>query len=79
MLMAAYVYFIERKRIEKLSLLKTLWFIITFPTFGIIGEIAFIIALFSKVEWKPIPHASNVKITDLTDISKNEKEKQKIS
>lgn len=79
MLMAVYIYFIERKRIEKLPLLKTIWFIITFPTFGIIGEIAFIIALFSKVEWKPIPHGSNVKITDLKNISEDDKAKSNAS
>lgn len=79
MLMAIYVYVIERKRIEKIGFLKTVWFILTFPTFGIIGEIAFIIALFSKVEWKQIPHESKVTISDLEDISEKEKEKQKIT
>ena len=38
-----------------------------------------IVAMFMKVEWKPIPHDSNVKITDLTDNAENIKEKQKIS
>ena len=27
-----------------------------------------------KVEWKPIPHESNVKITDLTESEETEKE-----
>ena len=51
----------------------------TFPLFDIMGNIALIVAMFMKVEWKPIPHDSNVKITDLTDKAKNNKEKQKIS
>ena len=46
---------------------------------SIIGEIAFIIALFSKVEWKPIPHGSNVKITDLANISQDDKAKSNAS
>lgn len=76
-IMAIYIYFIERKRIQKIGFFKKLWYILTFPIFGIIGEISFLIALFTKVEWKPIPHASDVKITDLTENAEFEKEKQK--
>ena len=45
----------------------------------IMGKIALVVAMFMKVEWKPIPHDSNVKITDLTDKAENKKEKQKTS
>ena len=78
-LVALYVYIIEQKRIQKIGFFKTLWFAMTFPLFDIMGNIALIVAMFMKVEWKPIPHDSNVKITDLTDKAKNNKEKQKIS
>ena len=36
------------------------------PIFDIIGSIAVLIALFSHVEWKPIPHKSNVNMDELT-------------
>ncbi|MEE0808018.1 MAG: glycosyltransferase family 2 protein [Acutalibacteraceae bacterium] len=75
-LVALYVYIIEHKRIQKIGFFKTLWFAATFPIFDIIGKISLIVAMFMKVEWKPIPHDSNVKITDLTDKSKNNKEKR---
>ena len=78
-LVALYVYIIEQKRIQKIGFFKTLWFAATFPIFDIMGKIALIVAMFMKVEWKPIPHDSNVKITDLTDKAENKKEKQKIS
>ena len=78
-LTALYVYIIERKRIPKIGFWKIIWFTITFPIFELIGKLSLIIALFSKVEWKQIPHESTVTISDLEDISENEKEKQKIS
>ena len=78
-LVALYVYIIEQKRIQKIGFFKTLWFAATFPIFDIIGKISLVIAMFMKVEWKPIPHDSNVKITDLTDKAENKKEKQKTS
>ncbi len=78
-LVALYVYIIEQKRIQKIGFFKTLWFAATFPIFDIMGKIALVVAMFMKVEWKPIPHDSNVKITDLTDKAENQKEKQKIS
>ncbi len=78
-LVALYVYIIEQKRIQKIGFLKTLWFAVTFPIFDLMGKLSLIIAMFMKVEWKPIPHDSNVKITDLTDKAENKEEKQKIS
>ena len=76
---AVYVFIIEHKRIKKMPLYKKIWFSITFPMFDLIGKISMLIAMFMKVEWKPIPHDSNVKITDLTGNAENKKEKQKIS
>ena len=78
-LVALYVYIIEYKRIQKIGFFKTIWFSLTFPIFDLIGKFSLIIAMFMKVEWKPIPHDSNVKITDLTGDAENKKEKQKIS
>lgn len=63
---AAYVFIFERKRIEKISFIKKVWFCITFPIFDIIGRISFCIALFSKAEWKPIPHKAAIGIEELT-------------
>lgn len=71
---AMYIYFIERKRIEHIPLLKKIWFCITFPLFDLIGRLSMVIALFSKVEWKPIAH-NGAKSID--EIVASEKEKQK--
>lgn len=64
-LSAAYVLIIEHKRIKKIKWYKAVWFCIMFPFFDIIGKISTWIALFSKVEWKPIPHNSSININDL--------------
>ncbi len=79
MLVALYVYIIEQKRIEKIPFFKTLWFAFTFPIFDLIGKLSLVIALFTKVEWKPIPHDSKVKITDIVAAQEISKEKEKIS
>lgn len=62
---AAYVLIIEHKRIKKIKWYKAVWFCMTFPFFDMIGKISTWIALFSKVEWKPIPHNSNININDI--------------
>jgi cellulose synthase/poly-beta-1,6-N-acetylglucosamine synthase-like glycosyltransferase len=53
---AAYVMIAERKRIKKMRWYKKVWYCITFPIFDLIGKLAMLMALFMKVEWKPIPH-----------------------
>ncbi len=78
-LTALYVYIIEYKRIEKISFFKTIWFSLTFPIFDLIGKYTLVIALFTKVEWKPIPHDSKVKITDIAKEKGKIKESEKIS
>lgn len=65
MLEAAYVFFIERKRIKKISFIKKIWYCFTWPLFDIIGTVSMYIALFIKVTWKPIPHESKVNIDDV--------------
>lgn len=64
-LIAAYIYIAEHKRIPKIKWYRKLWFCLTFPIFDVIGRIAFVIALFTKVEWKPIPHQADVTIQEL--------------
>ena len=63
-LTAIYVYIIEHKRIMHIKWYKKIWFCLTFPIFDLIGKISMIIALFTKVEWKPIPHNASVSISE---------------
>ena len=63
--MAIYVFFIERKRIIKMPWYKKVLYTFTWPTFDIIGRYTQYVALFKKIEWKPIPHESKVTIDDL--------------
>ena len=45
-----------RKRVEKGNFFKRIFHILMFPFFDIIGKWCTYVALFKKVEWKPIPH-----------------------
>ena len=65
MLIAIYVFIIERKRIVSIPLYKKIFYIFMWPTFDIIGRYTTYIALFKKIEWKPIPHDSKVTIEDI--------------
>ena len=65
MLEAVYVFIIERKRIKKIPLYKKVLYCITWPIFDSIGRYTTLVALFKKVEWKPIPHTSDITIDDL--------------
>ena len=62
---AVYIFIVEHKRIEYIPIFKKILYCITFPIFDIIGKFALLIALFKKVEWKTIPHTSNIKIDDI--------------
>ncbi len=62
---AVYVLFMERRRIGKIKWYKKAWYAITFPIFDLIGQIAMLVALVSKVEWKPIPHNVSSTIEDI--------------
>lgn len=64
---AAYIFIIEHKRIGYIPLYKKIWFCLTFPIFDIIGRFSLLIALFTKVEWKAIPHTSSVNIDDISE------------
>ncbi len=64
-LTAIYVFILEHSRIEKMPWYKKLWFSLTFPIFDLIGKLSMVIALFTKVEWKPIPHNAAISIDQL--------------
>ena len=64
-LMAIYLFIIEESRIKKMKLKDKILFTLTWPIFDIIGRYTTYLAVFKKVEWKPIPHESKVTIDDL--------------
>ncbi len=64
---AVYIFIIEHRRIQPIKWYRKVWYCITFPMFEAIGRLTNIIAMFTKVEWKPIPHNSAVKIEDIED------------
>lgn len=65
MLVPIYVYVFDSKRIKKISLMDKVKFVFTWPLFDIIGKYSMYVALFKRVEWKPIPHDSKVRIDDV--------------
>lgn len=52
-------------KIEKGNFFKRLFHIFMFPFFDIIGKWSMYIALFKRVEWKPIPHDTVVNVDKL--------------
>ena len=70
---AIYVFIVEKKRIKKISLPKKILYILTWPTFDIIGRYTIYLALFKKVEWKAIPHNSKITIDDVDTSKKGAK------
>jgi len=65
MWLAVYLFVIEESRIKKISFWKKILYIFTWPIFDIIGRYTIYLALFMKVEWKPIPHESKVTIDEI--------------
>lgn len=63
--LAVYLFVIEDARIKKISFWKKVQYCFTWPIFDIIGRYTTYIAVFKKVEWKPIPHQSKITIDDL--------------
>ena len=45
-----------RKEIEDMNIFRKMFYIFMFPLFDYIGKWTAYVALFTKVEWKPIPH-----------------------
>ena len=73
---AVYLFIIEHKRIKKMPLYKKALYTVTWPTFDIIGRYTQYVALFKRVDWKPIPHESKITIDDLK--GKPEKKKETV-
>lgn len=69
--MAAFVFFMERKRTPPIKWYKKVWFCLHFAMFDYIGKVSLLIALCSKVEWKPIPHGSDIDIAQIDEQYKN--------
>ncbi len=69
-LTAVYVFIAEHRRIKSMPWYKKVWYSITFPIFDIIGRWSTVIALFSRVEWKPIPHNADIKIDEINNGAK---------
>ncbi len=70
-ILAAYIFIAEYKRIMPIKWYRKVWYCITFPIFDLIGKLSLIIALFKKVEWKPIPHHASVKISQIEKLKKH--------
>ena len=70
MWIAVYLFIIEHKNIKPMPLYKKVFYTLTWPTFDVIGRWTTYVALFMKVEWKPIPHDSKVTIDDITSLRK---------
>jgi len=66
------VFIIYRKRIGKMPFFKTLLHIVLFPMFDRIGKWSNYVALFKKVEWKPIPHDTVMDISQINEMSQKE-------
>lgn len=66
MFFAIYVFIIERRRMIYIPIWKKVFYCITWPLFDIIGAVSVLIALFSHVEWKPIPHKADINIDMLS-------------
>lgn len=62
---AVYIFIIERVHIPPMKWYKKLWFCLTFPIFDLMGKLSMVIALFIKVEWKPIPHNASINIDEI--------------
>lgn len=67
MWVAVYLFIVEHKNIKPIPFYKKVLYTLTWPTFDIIGRWTTYIAIFMKVEWKPIPHNSKVTIDDITN------------
>lgn len=63
--MALALFILEYRRLAKIKWYKIIYYSLTFVLFGLVGDIATWIAVFSKVTWKPIPHNEDIKIEDV--------------
>lgn len=65
-ILGVYVFIVERKNIVPMSIFKKIFYSLMWPMFDVIGSVTVLIALFTKVEWKAIPHSANITISDIT-------------
>lgn len=75
--LSAYVCITEFRHIKKMNAIKYVWYVITFPIFDFIGYAASLIALCTKVTWKPIPHRSDLSINDIENMKRKASEIKK--
>lgn len=73
------IFFLERRRLAQLHLSQYLLYSLTFPIFGIIGDIVMLGAVFLKVTWKPIPHNADVAIEELAPTSQEVSNKKQVA
>ncbi len=60
-----YVLIMEYRRIPKVPWWRWITYLLVWPTFDIIGRWTQYVALFVKVQWKPIPHESKITIENI--------------
>lgn len=65
--MAVYIFIIEHKRLQHINIFRKILYCFTWPLYDVIERYVKYIALFKKVEWKPIPHNSKITIDDLDE------------
>ncbi len=65
--MAILVLFCFRKRLGKMPFWKTVLGVLLYHSFSFIGKYSTYIALFKRVEWKPIPHESVMDMSELNN------------
>ena len=63
--LGALVFFLERRRMPRLRLYQYVFYSLTFPIFGLIGDVVMLLAVFKKVTWQPIPHNASVRLEQL--------------
>lgn len=75
--LSAYVCITEFHHIKKMKWYKYILYVITFPIFDFIGYTSSLIALCTKVTWKPIPHKSDLSIGDIENMKREDLHEQK--
>ncbi len=63
--LAAVLLWTEWERLPKLSSSRAVLYCAVWPIFALLGDLGYLIALFSRVSWKPIPHRAAVGIGEL--------------
>lgn len=63
---------------KRLPFRKKTLYCLAWPLFDLIGRYTTLIAIFKKVDWKPIPHKSEITIDDILPPPAEESEDEKI-